>query len=91
MIKITKSFNEFNEGELLELSPCLEKILVEIRNLAVYVETDIKENVIIENNKNEVVLDSNVKSKNSDVKKELKKNALHKSSNKRTRKSKSRN
>ena len=89
MIKITKSFNEFNEGELLELSPCLEKILVEIRNLAVYVETDIKENVIIENNKNEVVLDSNVKSKNSDVKKELKKNALHKSSNKRTRKSKS--
>jgi len=91
MIKIVKSFNEFNEGELLELSPCLEKILVEIRNLAVYVETDIKENVIIENNKNEVVLDSNVKSKNSDVKKELKKNALHKSSNKRTRKSKSRN
>ena len=89
MIKIVKSFNEFNEGELLELSPCLEKILVEIRNLAVYVETDIKENVIIENNKNEVVLDSNVKSKNSDVKKELKRDALHKSSNVKRRKSKS--
>lgn len=87
MIKITKSFNEFSEGEFLELSPCLEKILVEIRNLAIYVEADIKENVIIENNNNEVVLDSNVKSKNSD-KKELK-NAVHKPSNVKRRKSKS--
>lgn len=87
MIKITKSFNEFNEGELLELSPCLEKILVEIRDLAIYVETDIKENVIIENNNNEVVLVKNVITKNSE-KKELK-NAIPKSSNVKRRKSKS--
>jgi hypothetical protein len=86
MIKIVKSFNEFTVGEVLELPPTLEKILVEIRELAIYVEPEITEN--IENNKNEVVLDSNVKSKNSD-KKELKRDAISKPSNKRTRKSKS--
>lgn len=88
MIKITKSFNEFNEGQVLELAPCLELILVEIRNLAIYVETDIVENVINDNN-NEVVLVKNVITKNSD-KKELK-NAVHKSSNVKRRKSKSNN